>query len=470
MTFITTVQRAMLRAAMLLALAAVAVPVAAQSDIVLAPSSGASRVGNWSVVSDSTAAGGAVVRHPNAGGAKLAAALASPIHYFEMTFDATAGVPYRLWFHAKAESNYWGNDSVFVQFAGSVTSAGAATWRIGTTSAADMNLEECSGCGLNGWQWQDNGWGTGVFGPTVYFATSGTQRMRVQTREDGLSVDQILLSSTTYMSAAPVGTIGGTPPPPPPPPPPPAGTALKVFHWNTHHGVGTDGVYNLQRFVDWMILSGANVVSLNEVEKKNPSWGNEDQPARYAALLTAQTGTTWYYNFAQRDGVVNGQGNLLLTTFAIEDEDDYVLSYSRSVARVRVLVNGFHVNLFSTHLDDASAARRGVEYDELTAYASQFTEQRIIAGDFNASATSAEIKKVNATYFDAWAVAKSAGVAVAYAGNEAGNTRNSRIDYVWYSKSASRLFLKAMRVYDTRDAGGVMPSDHRPIMTTYEVR
>ena len=52
--------------------------------------------------------------------------------------------------------------------------------------------------------------------------------------------------------------------------------------------------------------SGAHVVSLNEVEKNN-GWGDEDQPARYAALLRAATGKTWHYTFAERDGGTNGQ-------------------------------------------------------------------------------------------------------------------------------------------------------------------
>jgi endonuclease/exonuclease/phosphatase family metal-dependent hydrolase len=72
--------------------------------------------------------------------------------------------------------------------------------------------------------------------------------------------------------------------------------------------------------------------------------------------------------------------------------------------------------------------------------------------------------------YDAWAVAKANGTAVAYSGNEAGNTRNSRIDYVFYSKSASRLVLKGAQVFDTRDSKGVMPSDHRPVMATFEVK
>ena len=78
------------------------------------------------MVADTTAAGGVAVRHPNAGAAKLAQALAQPANYFEQTFTAEADVPYRLWVRGKAQSNYWGNDSVFVQFSTSVDDAGAA--------------------------------------------------------------------------------------------------------------------------------------------------------------------------------------------------------------------------------------------------------------------------------------------------------------------------------------------------------
>jgi endonuclease/exonuclease/phosphatase (EEP) superfamily protein YafD len=108
--------------------------------------------------------------------------------------------------------------------------------------------------------------------------------------------------------------------------------------------------------------------------------------------------------------------------------------------------------------------------NELKSWASSFSQQWVYAGDFNAWPGAAEITNMTSVNYDAWAVAKANGTAIAYSGNEAGNTRNSRIDYVFYSKSATRLYLKAMQVYDTRDANGVMPSDHRPIMATFEVK
>jgi phosphatidylserine/phosphatidylglycerophosphate/cardiolipin synthase-like enzyme len=176
-------------------------------EVVLYASEATLKVGGWVTQADTTAAGGSKIRHPNAGAPKLAAPLANPAHYFEMTFNADAGRPYRLWIRGRADGNYWGSDSVFVQFNGSVTSAsgGTAIWRIGTTSATEFNLEDCSGCGLSAWGWQDNGWGVGVMGQPVYFATTGPQTIRIQTREDGLAIDQIVLSPEAFLNSAPGG-------------------------------------------------------------------------------------------------------------------------------------------------------------------------------------------------------------------------------------------------------------------------
>jgi hypothetical protein len=125
------------------------------------------------------------------------------VNYFEMTFQADAARPYHLWVRGRAAANSWANDSVFLQFDGSTTAAGGAINRIGTTTAAIVTLEDCVNCGVSGWGWQDNGFGAGVMGDPIYFAKTGTQRIRIQTREDGFSIDQIVLSPSTYLSSSP---------------------------------------------------------------------------------------------------------------------------------------------------------------------------------------------------------------------------------------------------------------------------
>jgi endonuclease/exonuclease/phosphatase family metal-dependent hydrolase len=63
----------------------------------------------------------------------------------------------------------------------------------------------------------------GVMGPLIYFQSTGTQTIRVQTREDGLSIDQIVLSPQAYLNSSPgalkndtvilPSTIGSSQPP-----------------------------------------------------------------------------------------------------------------------------------------------------------------------------------------------------------------------------------------------------------------
>jgi hypothetical protein len=174
----------------------------AKPDIVLYARDATVLAGTWEVMIDPTAAAGASIGQPDRGAGKVASALASPVHYFELPFAAARGTPYRLWIRGKAQNSSWANDSVFVQFSGSVTVSGEPTYRIGTTSATTVNLEDGPDVGVSGWGWQDNGYGVGMLGTAVYF--DGTsQKLRIQTREDGFSIDQVVLSPATYFNIAP---------------------------------------------------------------------------------------------------------------------------------------------------------------------------------------------------------------------------------------------------------------------------
>jgi endonuclease/exonuclease/phosphatase family metal-dependent hydrolase len=172
-------------------------------EIVLYASSAAVVAGAWRVENDPTAAGGARLRHPDAGAPKRAVASANPSDYFELTFDAVAGVPYRLWLRGRADRNFWGNDAVFVQFSDGATPTGAPANRIGTTAATTVVLEDGLQAVISGWGWQDNGYGVGVLGPQLYFSRTGTQTLRVQTREDGMAIDQMVLSAGRFLQVAP---------------------------------------------------------------------------------------------------------------------------------------------------------------------------------------------------------------------------------------------------------------------------
>jgi PKD repeat protein len=181
---------------------------ASSSDVVLYASKAPVKSGTWAVVADSSAAVGYAIGNPNLGAAKLTSPLAQPANYFELTFPAYSGQAYHLWIRARSLDNATSNDSVYVQFSDSVNSSKTAIYRIGTTSAAPVVLQACSGATIQGWGWTDNGW-CGL-GSAIYFQNTGTHTIRVQVREDGLSIDQIVLSPQSYLSAAPGKTVNDT--------------------------------------------------------------------------------------------------------------------------------------------------------------------------------------------------------------------------------------------------------------------
>lgn len=176
---------------------------AAAAEVMLTAADVAVVSGAWRQVPDGTAAGGTRLTHPDAGASKLPAASASPVDYVEFTFNVVAGIDYRLWIRGRADGDSYSNDSAFVQFSSSVDASGRPVYRIGTTAQTTVVIEDCAGCGVSGWGWQDNGYGTGVLGPAIRFETSGPQTIRIQTREDGLSIDQVVLSPSAYLAAPP---------------------------------------------------------------------------------------------------------------------------------------------------------------------------------------------------------------------------------------------------------------------------
>jgi hypothetical protein len=172
-------------------------------EIVINPTWQASH-GNWQNVNDPTTSDGVRLWNPNAGAPKLAAPLASPVDYVDIYFTPDPTLEYKLWIRGRADGNSWANDSVFVQFSDSVDNAGNAVYRMGTTSALAVNLEECSGCGISGWGWEDDGWGAvNTPGVTLRFPKPQPQRIRIQTREDGFSIDRIVLSARKYKTQRP---------------------------------------------------------------------------------------------------------------------------------------------------------------------------------------------------------------------------------------------------------------------------
>jgi hypothetical protein len=160
----------------------------------------------WTLVADPTAAGGVRAYDPNLGAPKVNVPLTDPPSYLMIRFYPEPSLTYKLWFRLKADGNSWANDSVWVQFSAAADSSGTPRYQWASNSGLAINLEECSGCGEAGWGWEDDGWGAvDKNGVLLRFPNSDrdAQFLLIQTREDGVSIDQIVLSAEKYLTKRP---------------------------------------------------------------------------------------------------------------------------------------------------------------------------------------------------------------------------------------------------------------------------
>jgi endonuclease/exonuclease/phosphatase family metal-dependent hydrolase len=271
-------------------------------------------------------------------------------------------------------------------------------------------------------------------------------------------------------------TYGGksAPAPPPTTPSAPSGSTLRVLEYNVHHnGIGMDGRNDPNRIADWIAKINPDVVSLVEVESRDGYYGG-DGPTLYKTLLEQKTGKTWYSWDIQSAGLWTSGGirNAILSKYPFSSayRHEFSVGDGRTIGGVTIAVNGRNINFMSTHIDPYSESHRITEIKEMVPYAAGFAEDRIILGDFNATPSASEIVSFTQSYHDAWTEAMKLGTDKTAPDNPKGNTRRGRIDYVFYSRGEQHLTLQSAQVVDTRDANGLMPSDHRPLLAIFTVK
>ena len=158
--------------------------------------------GSWSKQSDSTSPGGIKLQTTDLGVSNTASPLAAPVDYFDATFTAIAGQQYTLWLRLKALGNNKFNDAVWVQFSGA-SANGGTIYSIGSTSGLLVNLAtDSTAASLSNWGWMHGAYWL-MQTTTFTFPAGGTQTIRVQVREDGVQLDQIVLSPNIYRTNSP---------------------------------------------------------------------------------------------------------------------------------------------------------------------------------------------------------------------------------------------------------------------------
>lgn len=235
-------------------------------------------------------------------------------------------------------------------------------------------------------------------------------------------------------------------------------TPVKVMTYNIHHGVGEDGILDLDRIAGVIRNAGADIVGLQEVDKHYGERSNfEDQAKRLSELLGMHYA---YAAYLDRDPLEEGQprrqyGTAILSKYPIIRSENYFLSSfgseQRGLLETTINVKGNQIHVYNTHLG-LTVQQRLAQVNEIREIAGKRQGTTILFGDFNARPNSQEIAAMTAQYKDGFADMNDAYTFPAFP------APTSRIDYIFTSSNVS--------LTDRQVLTGVEASDHLPVVGT----
>jgi endonuclease/exonuclease/phosphatase family metal-dependent hydrolase len=299
-------------------------------------------------------------------------------------------------------------------------------------------------------------------------AAASTYFVRVRTR-NAHGVSAVSPEAVVRVGATPSAGATPVPAPKPAPAPPPtaetpggSGGTFRVLTWNIHHGRTKAGKYDPAAQAHFIANQNPHVVLLQEVQ----TW-DENQPARFKALLEQYTGVAWREQWAPVNGRAGTEGNMVLTRLPVVSSSakqlhatgDHDAMYSnRSVAHTTVRVGGVSVHLFSTHLDWYNTSHRTAQLLDMMEWTRGFGARRIVGGDFNSWWGEYWIITMMADYYDTWLDITGS--------KDNGYTVNNavRFDYLFRAKEGGSN-IRPQRIM----APSTTLSDHNPVIADYIV-
>jgi endonuclease/exonuclease/phosphatase family metal-dependent hydrolase len=270
-------------------------------------------------------------------------------------------------------------------------------------------------------------------------------------RRHRLPAAVLLVVALLASVVAGTGTAAGAPGAPPPRP-------LRVATFNIHHGVGLDGLLDLERIAATVDSTGAEVVGLQEVDVHFGMRSNFVDQANWLADrlgMYVVFGANLDFDPLTPDAPRRQYGTAILSAHRIRAWTNTLLprpegGEQRGLLEAHIRVRGFPVRVFNTHLQHNSQAERLAQIAAIRDVLAGTDESVVMLGDLNATPESAEIANLTEELVDAWV---TAGVGDGFTFDAA--TPHARIDYVM---SSGDIVARTAAVVTTDAA------DHLPVV------
>jgi endonuclease/exonuclease/phosphatase family metal-dependent hydrolase len=270
-------------------------------------------------------------------------------------------------------------------------------------------------------------------------------------RRHRLPAAVLLVVALLASVVAGTGTAAGAPGAPPPRP-------LRVATFNIHHGVGLDGLLDLERIAATVDSTGAEVVGLQEVDVHFGMRSNFVDQANWLADrlgMYVVFGANLDFDPLTPDAPRRQYGTAILSAHRIRAWTNTLLprpegGEQRGLLEAHIRVRGFPVRVFNTHLQHNSQVERLAQIAAIRDVLAGTDESVVMLGDLNATPESAEIANLTEELVDAWV---TAGVGDGFTFDAA--TPHARIDYVM---SSGDIVARTATVVTTDAA------DHLPVV------
>ncbi len=167
---------------------------------------------------------------------------------------------------------------------------------------------------------------------------------------------------------------------------------LRVMTYNIHHGISAAGHMDLDAIASVIEESGAQIIGLQEVDKRFIRTLFRDQVKELAQKLNM------YYCFGETFNILGAEyGNAVLSKFPITSVNNLQLDSTgepRGIISAAVDVNGKVINFLVTHLS-LSKNLRNVQIQQIKRYLDLLEDEVILVGDLNATPEQGEVMYID---------------------------------------------------------------------------